>query len=515
VPRGAFYGLKDRDFRTTNTNIGTIKLEHDFGAFTLADTLRYGHTYQAYIYTQPDDTQGNVFGMPNNVGQVPGGQVWRRANTRFGGESGLFEQVDLTGKFDTGRIKHSIALGGEASWEKANRGAYVLATGSTISPRCTAQNVARYNCTSVFDPHPNDPWINYTSDSPSATPTPITKQPRSLEILNKADSWGFYGFDSITLIPALILNLGARVDRYHSETLSAVVSGSRPKASRTDTIFTWQAGGVFKPSKDTSLYISYATAATPPNSLLGEGRDDNALGTQSLTDSLKVTKTKNLELGGKALLFHDRLSITADVFRTDTSNARVTDANGNPTFIGKTRNQGFELGFNGNITEKWNIFGGYTYLDAKITDGGMTVTTATISGTPVSVSAPSVNDGKRVPITARHNLAVTTLYQVTPKLSIGGGAYYTSSVNSGYGDDRHIVGTVANHQLVITRTITRYVPGYVRIDANAGYKINDHIELRLNVENLTNKRYFAQVFTNHYATEAPGRTILGTVGLHF
>ena len=69
--------------------------------------------------------------------------------------------------------------------------------------------------------------------------------------------------------------------------------------------------------------------------------------------------------------------------------------------------------------------------------------------------------------------------------------------------------------IVITRTITRTTPAYVRLDANAAYKINDSIELRLNVQNLTNKRYYSQVFTNHYATMAPGRTILGTVGLHF
>src|SRR5262249_50757354 len=157
-------------------------------------------------------------------------------------------------------------------------------------------------------------------------------------------------------------------------------------------------------------------------------------------------------------------------------NARVTGADGLFDFIGRTRSQGFELGFNGNITEKWNVFGGYTYVDAKIIDGGFTVTSG--------LSARSVNTGKQVPLSARHIATITTSYQVTPKLSIGGGAYYTSRVISGYGDNRTRVG----NEIVITRTITRAAPGYVRLDANASYRINDNIELRLNVQNLTNKR---------------------------
>ena len=57
------------------------------------------------------------------------------------------------------------------------------------------------------------------------------------------------------------------------------VQTSAPTLSRTDNLFNWQAGLVFKPSRETSIYVSYATAATPPNSLLGEGREDNALPT--------------------------------------------------------------------------------------------------------------------------------------------------------------------------------------------------------------------------------------------
>ena len=33
---------------------------------------------------------------------------------------------------------------------------------------------------------------------------------------------------------------------------------------------------------------------------------------------------------------------------------------------GKQRVQGVEIGINGRITEKWNVFGGYTWLDSDV-----------------------------------------------------------------------------------------------------------------------------------------------------
>jgi catecholate siderophore receptor len=526
VSRDSFFGLKDRDFRMSNSDDVTARLEHDFGDFTLHNSLRWARNVNNFIFTLPDDSTGNVVGNPNNTAAAPGGQVWRRANTRYGTQQGLYEQLELSGKFKTGGIEHSILLGAELSWEKAKRGIYVVNTGATnnspAGARCTALAVSRFYCADLFNPNPNDPWINYSSDT-GGVPTPIVKSAPGTQTRNKAQSQSVYAFDSITLVPSLILNLGGRWERFHSRTANPEVSGVRPILKRTDEAFTYQAGLVFKPSQDSSVYASYATAATPPNSLLGEGREDNGFGTttQDAVNDLKIQRTRTIEVGAKALAFHDQLSLTVAAFRTDTANARVTGPSGLAEFLGKTRIQGIELGINGNITERWNVFGGYTYLDAKIRDGGFTSTTGRPAGCAdapapcglpnVTIIAPSVNTGKRVPQTAAHNVTLNTTYKVTPKLVIGGGMIYSSSVNGGYADDR----VVKAGQLVVTRTLTRQVPGYVRFDANASYDITDHIQVRLNVQNLTNKRYFSQTYTSHYATMAPARTVLGTLSVHY
>jgi catecholate siderophore receptor len=51
----------DRDFRTTNTDAVTGRFEHTLGnGFKLRNTARYTYTTQEYVWTQPDDSKGNV-----------------------------------------------------------------------------------------------------------------------------------------------------------------------------------------------------------------------------------------------------------------------------------------------------------------------------------------------------------------------------------------------------------------------------------------------------------------------
>lgn len=514
VDRSTFYGLKDRDFRDTKTDQFTLRAQHDFGGVKLRNITRYSHNNQAYIFTQPDDSKGNVVN----------GQVWRRTNTRYGSADSIINQTDLFGTAMTGSVKHSFAVGAELSWEKARRGAFVLANGSAATPICGPAAVARYNCTSLFNPNPKDPWVNYASDG-STVQTPISRQQRIQETQNDATTQSLYAFDSITISPALILNLGARVDRFTSEVTPGqpVTATSTFKLKRKDTIFNYQAGLVFKPSENTSLYASYATSATPPNSLLGEGTEGNALGTTeaaaALLDALKVEKTRSIEVGAKADLLDGRLSLNAALFDTKTSNARVTGASGLPEFVGERQVRGAEIGFNGAITPQWTVFGGYTYLDAEIVDGGMTALTVAANGAAkaTTVLVPSVNTGKRFPQTAKHSFSIWSNLEVLPGFKIGGGAFYTSRVFGGYADNRSASQTSAGVITVnpATKEIARSVPGYVRFDARMGYKINDNLEVSVNVQNLTDKVYFSQAYSSHYAGIAPGRSAFATLDAKF
>ena len=540
VSRDTFYGLTDRDFRDATTHQATIRAEHDFGGITLRNTARYTHSDQAYIYTQPDDTQGNVYGTAaaapttgaaaTRGDLVTGGNVWRRANTRYGYSESLINQTDLFGTFKTGSIEHSFSVGTELAWEKTRRGTFVAATGSTASPRCNTATVARYNCTDLFNPNPSDPWVNYVSDA-SSVQTPITKIGLAGETQNDANTRAIYGFDSITIVPAVILNLGARYDRFAS-TLTTPLSAGLAPVSRVDNLFNWQAGLVFKPTTTTSIYASYATAATPPNALLGEGSEPNALpstvATQNLRDQLKVQKTKSYEVGAKASLFGDHLQLGAAAFQTDTTNARTTvDAN-TVAYLGKTRIRGVELNASGTILPGWTVFGGYTHLDPRIIEAGNAALTApaltqTVGGVTTTIRpaqvvyVPSVNNGKQVAQTPANSFTMTSNLDVTRRLQIGGTAIFMDKQIGGYSDNRSAVQNAAGVVTIVpaTKLLTREVPSYWRFDARASYRFTDTVSLSVNAQNLTDKVYFSQAYASHYATIAPGRTVFGTVNVKF
>ena len=542
IARSTFYGLTDRDFRTSQTNQATLRVEHDFGPLTLRNTARFSHDSQSYIFTLPDDSNGDVYGIPTiapgtvdkttgGVEQVGGGYVWRRGNTRYGYDESIIDQTDLYGTFATGSVKHSIAFGTEFSWEKDRRGAFVEQTGSTISPRCDTTTISRYYCASLFNPNPNDPWVNTTTDT-SNVPTPIVKGLPSSETQNDANTQSIYGFDSITVVPAVIVNVGLRYDRFQSILTPAISTGLTPpapgvtqiKESRTDRLFNYQLGLVFKPTHDTSVYASYATAATPPNSLLGEGREDNALPTTTTTvagnlNQLKVQKTKSYEVGAKASVFHEKLALAAAVFQTDTQNARVTiDAN-TVAYLGKTRVRGVELTASGEIMPGWTIFGGYTYLDPIVTDGGNSALTAAAVGTQAAqvVYVTSVNTGKQVPSTVRHSFTATTNVTLYKRFQVGGSVIYNDRQYGGYADNRTATQNAAGVVTVNPATVVlfREVPGYWRFDARASYDVTRNVTFSVNAQNLTDKAYFSSAYASHYATIAPGRTVFGTVGVKF
>ena len=323
------------------------------------------------------------------------------------------------------------------------------------------------------------------------------------------------------------MNLGARYDDFKSEVSpgQAVTATSRFYLSKKNKNWSVQAGAVYKPTGNSSLYFSYATSATPPNALIGEGQEQNGLGTTTtaqalgILDQLKVEKTQSYEVGAKADLFDEQLSLTAALFRTNTDNARVTvDAN-TVAFVGNRRTQGAEIGFNGKVTRTLSVFGGYSYLDAKIRDGGFSALTASAVGTRAAqvVYVPSVNNGKQFPQTAKHSFTSWVNWDATKRLSIGGGAFYSSRVFGGYADNRTATQNAAGVVTINPATVVlaRSVPAYWRFDARAGFKLTSHVDLSVNIQNLTNKRYYSQAYSSHYATIAPGRTAFGTVAVHF
>jgi Outer membrane receptor for monomeric catechols len=292
-----FYGLKDRDFRKTRVDISTISFEHDFSdAMTLKNTFRHGNTGQDYILTQPDDSQ-------HNVNQY--GTVWRRANTRVSTTETTTNQTDLFGNFQVMGFKNNYSTGVEFTREETRASGYTVTPNS--NPNCTPDKVGNSGgqCTSLSNPNPNDVWTGTEARNYYGTNTVgVTK--------------AAYVFDTIELDPKWLLNAGLRYDAF-STTANTNAASGRTKASNDSHFFNWQTGLVWKPLDNGSVYLSYATSATPPGGVVGEGVEGNGLVApgSTITSDLKPEETVNYELGTKWDVFHDRLSLTAAIFRTE------------------------------------------------------------------------------------------------------------------------------------------------------------------------------------------------------
>ena len=466
-----FYGLKDRDFRKTRVDISTISFEHDFSdAMTLKNTFRHGNTGQDYILTQPDDSQ-------HNVNQY--GTVWRRANTRVSTTETNTNQTDLFGNFQVMGFKNNYSTGVEFTREETRASGYTVTPNS--NPNCTPDKVGNSGgqCTSLSNPNPNDVWTGTEARNYYGTNTVgVTK--------------AAYVFDTIELDPKWLLNAGLRYDAF-STTANTNAATGRTKASNDSHFFNWQTGLVWKPLDNGSVYLSYATSATPPGGVVGEGVEGNGLVApgSTITSDLKPEETVNYELGTKWDVFHDRLSLTAAIFRTEKKNTRVLTDSFTYENAGESRVDGLELSASGKITDKWQVFAGYSYLKSELVDPGQK---ANRNGT---INTAAVSDkGNEMPNTPKNSFSLWTTYEVMPKLTIGGGAFYVDEV---YGDTANTV----------------YVPAYTRYDAMASYKLTKNIDLQLNVQNLTDKTYYDKAYAAHFASQAAGRTALLTTSFHF
>ncbi len=470
-----FYGL-DRDFRKGRTDTATFAIEHDLSdSLTIKNTLRHGTSMQDYILTQPDDSKGNV----NN------GSLWRRANTRVSNTETTTNQTDLFGNFYVAGFKNSFSTGVEYTREESQKSSYNVNVDTTprttnvpASSNCTPSMIgasSNYNCTSLSNPNPNDPWNGAISRNYAGTDT-------------KANTYALYVFDTLELNEQWLVNMGLRYDHFDTDYKTYNAAGTTTsKGDDTSEFVTGQFGVVYKPAENGSIYASYATSATPPGNTLGEGQEGNPLGGTPdrsgnlLSSDMEPETTKNYEIGTKWDLLNDRLSLTADIFRTEKENARVQVDTTSYENAGKTRVQGVELSASGKITDKWQVFAGYAFMDSEQVDGG-----------PLG----KANDGNELPNTPKNSASLWTTYQVTPKLTIGGGAFYVDDV----------YGSVAN---------TTMVDSYVRYDAMAAYKLTKNVDLQLNVQNLTNETYYDKAFSTHFANQAAGRTALLSTNFHF
>ena len=312
----AFFGNPDESYATTEVDLLTARVEHDFGAVTLRNTTLVGGYEKFYQ---------NVFAgsAVNGAGDV----------TLSGYNSGaerenLFNQTDLIWRTREAPIRHTILAGFEF--------------GRQESDNTRSQNFTGLGSVNVADP--------------TSFVTPVI--PAALQTDNsvEANVAALYLQDQIALGAHWQVVAGVRFDRFELDYDNHLGADF----SREDEMVSPRFGVIYRPIEPLSLYASYSVSYLPQSGDQFSSLDAN-------TSSLEPEEFENIELGAKWDL-SDRLALTAALYRLDRSNTRATDPDTLQIVLtGAQRSEGFELGLSGSINARWDIVGGYSYQNVEIT----------------------------------------------------------------------------------------------------------------------------------------------------
>jgi iron complex outermembrane receptor protein len=246
----------------------------------------------------------------------------------------------------------------------------------------------------------------------------------------------------------------------------------------------------YQATQDLALYGSVGRGFETPTLNELSYRSGGASG---LNFALRPSVNDSIELGAKARIAGGLL--TAAVFQTRTRDEIVTDTNvgGRATFqnAGRTRRNGFELGWQHETANHWRTQLAYTWLDATYRD-------AFCSPSPCA-AANTVAAGNRIPGIARQSL-FASLGWVPPE---GWRA----------GVEMRALGRIQANDVN-----NASAPGYAVAALYAGYlKKWERWEFNAfaRVDNLFDRRYVGSVIVNEgnarYYEPAPGRN--WTVGM--
>jgi catecholate siderophore receptor len=369
VPRTAFYGLVS-DTVTTHDDIGTLRFKHDFNPnVTFSDTLRYARYEFSYLDTMPN------FGTnpPTAATPLDSILVGRDAPGSSGTMTNLTNQADVTVRFGTGTVSHTLVAGLEFARQTADLDRYrnPFNSNNTWIPE-----------TPLLDPDPNQmlPGVQPISSVQDTT----------------AHSASAYATDTLALSSSVDLIAGLRFDRFSADFTQLTQStGAILDLDHTDNVVSPRAAVVVKPTPQQSYYFSFGTSFDP---------SAEALTLTAKTANLGPVKAKTFEVGAKNSWLDGALTTTGAVFRIEVDNAQTNDPE-NPTITvlnGNQRVDGLELGASGYLTQHWEIVAGYTYLDGKTVS----------SGTAAYV-------GKAMPNVARNAMNLWSEYELTDAWEVG------------------------------------------------------------------------------------------------
>jgi catecholate siderophore receptor len=468
VPRNVNYGFSD-DYTEQDVIQLNATVQHNFEP----DLRLRNQSEFLWVNTQVRQTSGGFVGTlgpalnfvqaspgPNNTpySAAPLNQLYVRqiSRDRNINDITLENQTELEAKFLTGPVGHLLLMGLDLNYESYTN----KVSSRTGTCNGNALPAGSVGCT------PAGFTVGAVNNLASIPGNYASSQ-----------AWGLgaYFNDTIQVMPWLKLVGGLRWDVYSAQIGNSINSvntrGSTvvPYFYQTDYFTSVRAGAIFEPTPQQSYYVSYSTSFNPSLEQL-----TSTTGNQQLPPE----NNEGYEAGVKYELLNNNLSLNGAIFQVTKYNARTANPDGTFTPTGTVRVQGARVGVAGRITPEWQVFGGYTYLNARIIQG-------------LTFMSGIGNTTGNVPLnTPKDSGNIWTTYTIKDTYEIGGGMFYVGQ-------------RYANNQNTVQ------VPEYFRFDLTAAYK-QPTWEVRANVLNVFNTMYYDSLIASDGGRAVPGS---GTTGI--
>lgn len=417
VDRDKRFGAADPDDDYARSEVFSFTAGVDYRLnddFTLSNTSRYYHYDLDRNNTLADSSPTRFVTGSNGelLVKLNRGNVQRT-------EDGWFNQTELKHQAQLAGMNHNLLYGVELGRQVKDQSVF------------SQNNVARVP---VF----TDGLVDVPFQANKQTAKGTTTQ----------DTAGFYVQDLIELAPQWKALVGVRYDVFDQE-YDDDLKGA--ELSRTDNTWSPRVGLVYQPDQIQSYYVSVSRSYQPSSEVF-------ALSTGN--QGLEPEETTNYEVGAKWDLLDSRLAVTAALFRLERTNMKTTDpANpANLVLAGEQRTDGFEATVSGQLTDKWQVYGGFAFLDAEITKSN-----SKTNGVP--------NEGQTPTLTPRTSANLWLVRSLSETWRVGMGANYV--------DERY---TALDNVVVM--------PSYTTVDAALLYN-QPKWDAALRLRNVFDRDYYA------------------------
>lgn len=385
-------------------------------------------------------------------------------------------QVNLTGKFHTSHLEHTLLTGIDADRSVTGNNDFSFAAVSGLP-------AGSYDKINILDP---GKYVQRT-DIPEAT---TIRERRA--VINR---FGAYVQDLVKISPRFNVLAGIRWTYVETQGIDStnLLTGVKTKgASRFDQAFSPRIGLVYKPYVTTSVFVSYSNSF---NVNTGQDVDGKAL-SPSLIDQY--------ELGVKNEFMNGLLSANLTLYRIRNNNLAQTapylkdgmpNNNSNIRMLsGETTSDGFELDLAAHPVRGLSILAGYSYNYMRYTKTDSTM--------------GSFKTGERLVNTPAHTANGSIFYTfesgALKGLKLGTTIVYIGDRFAGWNTDVTKTGPVQYRSRIFE------VSGYSTIDLSAGYSFKK-LSVMARVSNVTNTyNYF--VHENYSVNPIPPAQFSATVG---